>query len=40
VLGRFRDEEQPLVSEALDRAVAAIDCAQMNGLPAAMNAFN
>jgi len=40
VLGRFRDDERPLVSEAIDRAVAAIDCAQMNGLPAAMNAFN
>jgi PTH1 family peptidyl-tRNA hydrolase len=40
VLGRFGDEEKPLVSEAIDRAIAAIDCAQTNGLPAAMNAFN
>lgn len=40
VLGRFRTEEKAPLAEALDRALAAIDCAQTKGLPAAMNAFN
>lgn len=40
VLGRFSAGEKAALSETLDRALAAIDCAQANGLPAAMNAFN
>lgn len=40
VLGRFRADEKAAVDEALDRALAAIDCAQTQGLPAAMNTFN
>ena len=40
VLGRFRTEEKPVLAEALDRAVAALDCAQTQGFSAAMNAFN
>lgn len=40
VLGRFSAAEKTALEEALDRALAAIDCAQTNGLPAAMNAFN
>jgi PTH1 family peptidyl-tRNA hydrolase len=40
VLGRFALEEQPELEQSLERAVAAIDCAQTRGLAAAMNAFN
>lgn len=40
VLGRFSAAEQAALDETLDRALAAIDLAQTNGLPAAMNAFN
>jgi PTH1 family peptidyl-tRNA hydrolase len=40
VLGRFTAEEMPVVEEALDRALAAIDFAQNHGLEAAMNQFN
>jgi PTH1 family peptidyl-tRNA hydrolase len=40
VLGRFRDDEKTALTDALDRALAAVESAQMNGLPAAMNAFN
>jgi PTH1 family peptidyl-tRNA hydrolase len=40
VLGSFTEEERPLLAETIDRSVAAIECAQANGLPAAMNAFN
>ena len=40
VLGRFALEEREAVAQSLDRALAAIDCAQTQGLAAAMNAFN
>lgn len=40
VLGRFGPEELPELEPAIDRAVAAIEFAQTNGLPAAMNQFN
>ncbi|XHR28689.1 MAG: aminoacyl-tRNA hydrolase [Chthoniobacteraceae bacterium] len=40
VLGRFSPEEAPELEAALDRAVSAIEIAQNNGLPAAMNQFN
>lgn len=40
VLGRFRDDEQAALRDALDRAIATIDSAQANGLPATMNTFN
>jgi len=40
VLGRFALEEKSELEQSLDRAVAAIDCAQTSGLAAAMNAFN
>lgn len=40
VLGRFHEDEQKALAEMLDRSVAAVECAQMKGLPAAMNAFN
>ena len=40
VLGRFSVDERPLVEQALDRAVEAIQFAQSHDLPAAMNRFN
>jgi len=40
VLGRFAPAEQEVLRESLDRALAAIDAAQTDGLAAAMNAFN
>jgi PTH1 family peptidyl-tRNA hydrolase len=40
VLGRFALEEKSELEQSLDRAVAAIDCAQISGLASAMNAFN
>jgi PTH1 family peptidyl-tRNA hydrolase len=40
VLGRFRDEERPVLNEMLDRTLEAIQCAQTEGLPTAMNRFN
>lgn len=40
VLGRFRAEEKTTLTETLDRALEAIDCAQTKGLPAAMNTYN
>jgi PTH1 family peptidyl-tRNA hydrolase len=40
VLGRFAADELKPLQESLDRAVAAIDMAQADGLAAAMNAFN
>ncbi len=40
VLGRFRSDEKTALADALDRALSTIDCAQTNGLPAAMNTFN
>jgi PTH1 family peptidyl-tRNA hydrolase len=40
VLGRFLDEEKPVVSASVDRAVEAVKCAIDNGLVSAMNTFN
>ena len=40
VLGRFFEEERPLVKSAIERSVEAIKCAVDNGVVAAMNTFN
>jgi PTH1 family peptidyl-tRNA hydrolase len=40
VLGRFFDEEKPLVGSTVDRAAEAVKCAIDNGLVSAMNTFN
>jgi PTH1 family peptidyl-tRNA hydrolase len=40
VLGRFREDERPALNETLERALDAIQCAQSEGLPTAMNRFN
>jgi PTH1 family peptidyl-tRNA hydrolase len=40
VLGRFFEEEQPLVDATIRRAADAVKCAVDKGLIAAMNAFN
>jgi PTH1 family peptidyl-tRNA hydrolase len=40
VLGRFLEEEKPLVRSTIDRAVDAVKCAIDNGLVSAMNSFN
>ncbi len=40
VLGKFSADERPALTESLDRAVAAIDCLQRDGIAAAMNQFN
>jgi PTH1 family peptidyl-tRNA hydrolase len=40
VLGRFFEEELPLVGTVIDRAVDAVKCAIDNGLVSAMNKFN
>ena len=40
VLGRFFEEEKPIVKSAIDRAVDAVKCAIDNGLVSAMNTFN
>ena len=40
VLGRFFDEEKPIVRSTIDRAVEALKCAIDNGLVSAMNTFN
>jgi PTH1 family peptidyl-tRNA hydrolase len=40
VLGRFFEEERPLVTESVDRAAEAVKCAIDNGLVSAMNTFN
>ncbi len=40
VLGRFLEEERPLVEKAIARAVDAVKCAIDNGLLSAMNLFN
>jgi len=40
VLGRFFEEEQPLVKSAVDRGVEAIKCAVDNGVVSAMNTVN
>jgi PTH1 family peptidyl-tRNA hydrolase len=40
VLGRFFEEEQPLLDETIKRAAEAVKCAIDKGVIAAMNAFN
>ncbi|MEP7014918.1 MAG: aminoacyl-tRNA hydrolase [Verrucomicrobiota bacterium] len=40
VLGRFFEEERPVVRSAIDSAVEAVKCAIDNGLDSAMNKFN
>ena len=40
VLGRFFDEEKPMVRSTIDRAVEALKCTIDNGLVSAMNTFN
>jgi PTH1 family peptidyl-tRNA hydrolase len=40
VLGRFFDEQKPIVRSTIDRAVEALKCAIDNGLVSAMNTFN
>lgn len=40
VLGRFFEEEKPLVRSTIDRAVEAVKCAIDNGVLSAMNLFN
>ncbi len=40
VLGRFFEEEQPVLDATLERAAAAVKCTVDKGLFAAMNVFN
>jgi len=40
VLGRFFEEERPLVKSAIERGVEAIKCAVDKGVLSAMNTFN
>lgn len=40
VIGRFFEEERPLVRSAIERGVEAIRCAVDNGVVSAMNTFN
>ncbi len=40
VLGRFFDEERPVIEKAVDRAADAVKCAIDKGLLSAMNTFN
>ena len=40
VLGRFFEEEKPLVRSTIDRAVEALKCAIDKGVVSAMNTFN
>jgi PTH1 family peptidyl-tRNA hydrolase len=40
VLGRFFDEERPMVESTVNRAADAVKCAIDNGLVSAMNTFN
>ena len=40
VLGRFFDEERPIVRASIDRTVEALKCTIDNGLVSAMNTFN
>lgn len=40
VLGRFFDEDKPVVRSTIERAQAALKCAIDNGLISAMNTFN
>jgi peptidyl-tRNA hydrolase, PTH1 family len=40
VLGRFREDQQPLVDDAMNLAVAATECWVVGGITEAMNRFN
>jgi PTH1 family peptidyl-tRNA hydrolase len=40
VLGKFHPTERPILEEAINRAVEAVDCLQQEGITAAMNKFN
>ena len=40
MLGRFVEEEMPLVRAAVEKAVDAVKCAIDKGLVSAMNTFN
>jgi PTH1 family peptidyl-tRNA hydrolase len=40
VLGRFSQDEQPVLDNALQRAVEAVESAMAHGLEAAMNFYN
>ena len=40
VLGRFFEEERPLVKSAIERGVEAVKCTVDNGVVSAMNTFN
>lgn len=40
VLGKFLPAERPILAEAVERAVQAVDCLQRDGIAAAMNQFN
>jgi PTH1 family peptidyl-tRNA hydrolase len=40
VLGRFFPEERPILAEAIERAIQAVDVLQREGIAAAMNQFN
>jgi PTH1 family peptidyl-tRNA hydrolase len=40
VLGKFLTEERPILAEAIDRAIQAVDCLQSKGIDAAMNQYN
>ncbi|MCS6803173.1 MAG: aminoacyl-tRNA hydrolase [Chloroflexota bacterium] len=40
VLGNFSSDERVIINEAIARAVAAIETAILEGIPAAMNRFN
>ncbi len=40
VLGRFSAEERPLIEEALERSLEAVEVALAEGMEAAMNKFN
>ena len=40
VLGRFFEEEKPIVKNAIERAVEAVKCAIDKGVLSAMNTFN
>jgi len=40
VLGKFLPDEGPILGQAIDRAIQAVDCLQRDGIAAAMNQFN
>jgi PTH1 family peptidyl-tRNA hydrolase len=40
VLGKFSADERPILGEAVERAVQAVDCLRRDGIDKAMNQFN